>query len=239
MTRLVWDAVGAKEFSFGVEKGVVYPRNSSPVVWNGLVSVSEEPEDAESKVYYYDGESYVKQRDTEGFSAGIEAITYPDVLDDEGEFDFSYQVERAEGQEIHLVYNAWLTPTDGGYSTIANQAEPEVFNWRMTSVPVRLNPMRATSHLVVSTLHTDPATASSLTDLLYGTDSTPPRMPTLQEVTALYEASAIFIVTDNGDGTWTATGPDSWFEMLDATTFKITSPSVDYLNSETYRIHSW
>lgn len=239
MTRLVWDALDAREFSFGVEKGVLYPKNSSPVVWNGLVSVSEEPDDAEAKVYYYDGESYVKQRASEGFAASIDAVTYPDVLDDEVVFDFSYSVNTQDGTAIHLVYNARLVQTDKTHSTMNNQAEIETFSWRMTTIPERINPYRATAHLVISTTRSNQSTLASLTDLLYGTDTSEPSMPTVEEVIGLYDGTAIFVVTDNGDGTWTATGPDSWFEMLDATTFKITSPSAEYIDSETYRIHSW
>jgi hypothetical protein len=239
MTRLVWDAIDARSFSFGVEKGVLYPKNSAPVVWNGLLSVSEEPEGADSEVYYYDGQSYVKQRGTEGFVASIEAITYPDAVDEDDEADFSYSVGLDKGTAIHLVYNAKLTPDANSYSTLDGESNPATFRWLMTSVPEKVYTSRVTSHLVVSTSSTNPTTLTSLTNILYGTDATPPRMPTIQEVLALYEATAIFVVTDNGDGTWTATGPDSWFTMLDATTFKITAPSIDYLNSETYQIHSW
>jgi hypothetical protein len=33
-------------------------------------------------------------------------------------------------------------------------------------------------------------------------------------------------VTDNGDGTWTATGPDDVVTLISETEFKITAPSV-------------
>ena len=46
-------------------------------------------------------------------------------------------------------------------------------------------------------------------------------------------------ITDNGDGTWTATSnAEGIIEMLDETTFQITSDTATYLNATTYEIES-
>jgi hypothetical protein len=45
-------------------------------------------------------------------------------------------------------------------------------------------------------------------------------------------------VVDNGDGTWTVTGPDSVVKMTSATEFEVTSSAATYINAKTYTISS-
>lgn len=239
MTRLVWDEINTRELYFGVDKVAVFPRIGSPVPWNGMLSVSEEPEDAESTVYYYDGQSYVKQKTAENFAASIEAITYPEVLDRDEMFDLTYRVQVGNGYDIHLVYNATLSPTQVDRSTLDDTATTANFKWKMTAVPEPVDQLRAVAHVILNTEDTAPAAMAIVTDLLYGTDHSNPRIPHLPELLTTYETNAVFKVVDHGDGTWTATGPDDWFVFPDGTSFQITSPSAVWLDSESYRLSNW
>ena len=47
MPKLVWDQTGEKRYETGVDRGVLYPKDTSGaypsgVAWNGLTKVSEE-----------------------------------------------------------------------------------------------------------------------------------------------------------------------------------------------------
>ena len=53
MARLEWDADSKRLYEVGVDRGVLYPRNSEDgnygagVAWNGLTNVTESPSGAE------------------------------------------------------------------------------------------------------------------------------------------------------------------------------------------------
>jgi hypothetical protein len=64
------------------------------------------------------------------------------------------------------------------------------------------------------------------------------RLPDPQEIFDIFEANSILRVVDNGDGTFTVTGPDDAITMLDDTTFEIDWPSVVVIDSNTYEISS-
>jgi hypothetical protein len=98
---------------------------------------------------------------------------------------------------------------------------------------------RASAHIIVSSLLSSPGALAELEGFLYGTDTTEPKFPTPSEIIGIYENNALFVVIDHGDGTWTARGPDDWFEMVDPTQFKITTPSAEYIDPETYKVRSW
>jgi hypothetical protein len=64
MSRLVWDAIGEKYYETGVDQGVLYPMDNqgtypAGVVWNGLTSVADSPEGAESNKQYADNITYL------------------------------------------------------------------------------------------------------------------------------------------------------------------------------------
>ena len=83
MAVLVWDDAGKRFFETGIEKGVLYPIDSSGdyplgVAWNGLVSVTESPSGAEPTALYADNIKYLTLISAEEFGCTIEAYTYPD-----------------------------------------------------------------------------------------------------------------------------------------------------------------
>jgi hypothetical protein len=82
------------------------------------------------------------------------------------------------------------------------------------------------------------STIEALEEVLYGSEAEAPRLPTPQEVMAIFEENSILQVVDHGDGSFTVTGPDEAIQMLDATSFEITWASAVYVDAETYTIHS-
>jgi hypothetical protein len=210
------------------------------VAWNGLVNVTEQVTDSGQSVMYYDGHRYIQTMSPEGFAASIEAITYPDELETDPEFDFSYRTMVDDGYELHLVYNAALSSDEFNYSADVNDASPSSFKWTLSTVPERLDYAGPCAHIIINSNEATAALLAEVEGLLYGTDGlVKPRVPHLPELIRMFEAGAVFKIVDNGDGTWTATGPDTMIQMLDATSFKITSRSAHYIDADSYKISSW
>ena len=238
MSRLEWDLPEDRILSFGVDQGVLYSRIYGPIVWNGLISVAEKITDSNVRVGYFDGKKYIQQRSTEGFSASIEAFTYPDGYL-ETPFDFCYRVSLFQGYELHLVYNAVTSVDDSDYSTTDDSPNATIFKWDLSTTPMQIQDVGASSHLVIDSNRTYPWVLTALEDALYGSEGSEPRMLNATEVVELFDSLALFRVIDHGDGTWTAIGPDEWITMTDPTTFRIITPSAEYIDPQTYRIRSW
>lgn len=81
--KIKWDETGEHTYETGVDRGVLYTRDSSGayisgVAWNGLTSISESPSGAETTALYADNIKYLNLISAEEFGATIEAYTYPD-----------------------------------------------------------------------------------------------------------------------------------------------------------------
>ena len=256
MTRILWDAIGSHHFSAGVDRGVLYLQNGSGVPWNGLVSVNEAPSGADVVESYYDGQKFFSRRRPEEFEATIEAFTYPlefDEYDGRSQystsqvrkpFGFSYRtllgndVDGASlGYLIHIVYNAVTKPITRAHTTISDTSELNLFSWTITTSDVGIGGRRG-SHFVINSTIAYPWVLSEIENTIYGSVETSARLPDPQEILDLFEGGSILKITDHGDGTWTAEGPDEAIQMLDATSFQITWPSAVYISSDTHRISS-
>jgi hypothetical protein len=238
MTRLVWDSFEDKTIRYGVEKGVLYPISSRGVAWNGLVSVDEIPTDGELKINYFDGQKYTQEQSPEGFAATIESYTFPEELLEPVRFGLAYQVIHNTGYELHLVYNAKITMSDDPYSSVNALPDPSLFKWNVATYPEQIIGARATSHVIIDSNSTYRDVLTAVEAILYG-DEGDPRLPGMKELLEIFGSLGIFIVVDNGDGTWTANGPDEWIQMLDSTTFQINTPSAYFVDANTYKIDSW
>jgi hypothetical protein len=80
---------------------------------------------------------------------------------------------------------------------------------------------------------------------LYGDDENDPYLPTVAQVLEMFESSTLVRITDNGDGTWTATGPDELvfidpvnFAFVAGDTFVITADTVVFISQGEYTISS-
>lgn len=237
MTRLIW---ADRPYEIGLDRGVLYPKNAPAEVWNGLISVDESPDTSNYVVRHIDGIRVQSGRGSESFAASVIAFSCPEIVSQvlrSGQrpiFDFSYRVQTESGHQIHLVYNALLIPSSLSYE----QQTPSEPSWALFTIPMHIPGARLSAHLVVNTSTAYPEVTTLVEDLLYGTDSDMARMPTPTELDALFEANSILRVIDNGDGSFTITGPDSAIQMLDATTFQVSWPSAVYIDSNTYTIKS-
>lgn len=261
MPRLDWDIPGTRFYEAGVDRGVLYVEGQPGVVWNGLTSVNETPSGGESKPYYLDGVKYLNVSAPEEFEATITAFTYPtefEVCDGSTQprrglflthqrrksFGFSYRSmignDQSEnlGYKLHIVYNALTSPTDRDHGTLKDQNDPDDFSWKITCKPPAMSGYKRTAHVVVDSRDTDATVLSAIEDILYGTDVDVARIPTFDELIAVYDTVSTMTVTDNGDGTFTVDAPYDVIRMLDDDTFEITSNNAIFVDDATYTLSS-
>lgn len=243
--RISWDEPSSRTYDEGVSKGVFYPESSPGVPWNGLISVTEDADPAKDS-RYFDGMKYRDRITPSAFSGVIEAYTYPDAFSQHdgvsgivtGQrralFGFSYRTRN----DLHLVYNVMLFPAPKAYASIGDSVNASAFQWKFATMPEDVEGFGPSAHLVIIVGESRPEAISDLEEIIYGNDTDEPRLPPPSEVFGIFDAYAEFIVTDNGDGSWTATGPGDSIVMLDGTSFEISGASVIFFDSVTYRISS-
>ena len=209
---LVWDKAGERLYEAGVNHGVLYPLNdqgvySPGVVWNGLTQISESPDGAEPNDLWADNIKYASLRSAETFGATVEAYTYPDefaVCDGSAspvtgvyigqqqrkKFGLCYRTEvgsdtvsdTTNSYKLHLVYGCTASPSDKNYETINDSPDAITFSWEIDTVPVEVTGLKPCSTIVIDSTKVDSTKLADLLDILYGKDSTAPRLPLPDEV---------------------------------------------------------
>lgn len=242
--RVSWDE-GIRAYTVGINSGMFYPQDSPGVPWNGLVSVTETGDSTPDSIYI-DGQKVRNRVLPSTFAGTIAAFTYPDEFEPYNglsnyvsgqprmNFGFSYRTNN----ELHVVYQATVAPSNDQYVSMADTVTPVAFQWAFTTIPVAIPNGRPSAHLIVDLDTVNASALSDLEALLYGDDSNDPSLPDPITVIAVFETYATLVITDNGDGTWTASGPDSVVSMTSDTTFQIDWPSAVFTSSSTYKIFS-
>lgn len=209
MARLVWNSVGQRFYETGVDRGVLYV-DGEGFAWAGLISVSESPSGGTPRAFYIDGIKYLNISSAEEFEATINAFSCPPEFapcdgmvsiqnglfvtqQPRKSFGFSYRTKignDVDGSEhaykIHLIYNALAAPSQRDNNTISESVEPTVFSWKITTLSPQITGYRPTAHFVIDTRYTDPTTLSTIEDILYGSDSTPSRLPDVSELLTIF-----------------------------------------------------
>lgn len=215
MAILTWDVAGTRLYETGVDHGVLYIPNVSGVyndgvAWNGLTAVTESPTGAEASSIYADNMKYLNLYSVEEFTATIEAYTYPDefaqfdgvVTPHPGvnvgqqprkTFGLSYRTRVGNdlegdeyGYKLHLVYGCTAAPSEKAYSTINDSPEAITFSWELETVPMSVTGHKPTSVITIDSTTAAPADLTALETLLYGTAIVDPKLPTPDEVIALF-----------------------------------------------------
>lgn len=262
MTALVWDEVGKHFFETAVSKGVFYDVDGNGTSWNGLISM-EENVPASVQPIYFDG---VKFNDivTQGdFQGNLRAWTYPDeflpyegiieeqagfyVADQPGsKFGLSYQTKigndldgTEHGYKIHILYNLTALPSQRSYQTMGQEIAPVEFEWTVTGIPEYIENYRPTVHIIFDSTKLDPWLLEDLEGIIYGDEDSDAYLPPLKGLATWVRKWDRLIITDHGDGTWSAESPrEQDIIMLDETTFQITAETAIYLDPVTYNISS-
>lgn len=261
MSIIQWDQVGERRYETGIDRGVLYLPDSA-VPWNGLTSVVD-GNSRDKKEYYIDGRKYLDYQVPGNFTGHLKAFTYPDEFDlINGSKEFSVagvllQDQRVEtfgltyrtrigndadgidhGYKLHILYNLKALPSDITYATLGLDQAPNEFDWELTATPESADGFRATAHVIFDSTMMIDVILGGLEDILYGTTETEPSLPPLQDLLDTMTTWNTIIITDLGDGRWTAVGPDDLITMLDETTFQIDEVDATYLDADTYTISS-
>ena len=244
--RVSW-ADTDKFYAEGIEKGVLFPEFSPGVPWSGLISVTEGADSTPSALYI-DGQKVRDHIVPTVFSGTIVAYTYPDEFEEcigvvsgmtsqpKRNFGLTYRDNRS----IHLIYNAQAAPSSDQYQSLGGDVSPVNFSWDISTTPIKVPSARPTARLVISLDYANPDAISDLEDVIYGNDVSDPVLPDPATVIDIFESRATLRITDNGDGSWTAEGPDTVITMLDSETFQINWPSAIFMSADPneYRIFS-
>lgn len=242
MPALVWDLVGERTYETGVDHGVLYTPDATGVyakgvAWNGLTTVTETPSGAEANAQYADNIKYLNLISAEEFGGTIEAFTYPpEFADYDGLatpspgvsvgqqprkiFGLSYRSRLGndlEGDDfaykLHLVYGCIASPSEKAYNTINDSPEAITFSWELSTTPVPVTGHKPTSLIVIDSSQVEPDALIELETLLYGGAAEEAKLPTPDEVIALFGggdtgSSPATGATSGTPGTWTPGGSD-------------------------------
>lgn len=216
---LVWDATGERMYETGVKKGVLYVQSDSGtypkgVAWNGLTAVTESPSGAEANAIYADDMKYLNLYSAEEFGATVEAYTYPDEFaecDGSAElvpgvvigqqkrkaFGLCYRTVLGNdvlndeyGYKLHIIYGAMASPSEKAYNTVNDSPEAITFSWEVTTTPVNVAGMKPTASLVIDSTKVDKSKLAALETILYGNETTEPRLPLPDEIKTLMTTSS-------------------------------------------------
>jgi hypothetical protein len=231
------------------------------IPWNGLTGVDEGGADGASS-YYIDGRPFLYLPKPKEYTATLKAYTYPEefaeimgvteaadgmYLDSQqgDAFDLSYRTLVGNGidgidhgYKIHLVYNATVTPQGASFASLTNSINPIEFTWQIQAVPVPVEGYRPTAHIIIDTRRIDPDKLAAIETLLYGGPYSAPLMPAPQQIFDILSYGDTIIITDNGDGTWSAQGSYQNIYMIGDGIFEIDNANATDHGDGTFTISS-
>lgn len=212
MARISWSQPGERVFETGIDRGVLYVTGKPGVPWTGLVNVNQTQSGGQVKRRYRDGIQIGNRTSPEDFAASIEAYTYPVEFE---RCDGTYRAENGlrvtqqrrrpfnmtyrskigndvdgltHGYKIHFLYNLKAQPSDHGYKTLTNNAEPMTFNWKVSAAAVAVSGYRPTAHFWIDSRDIPAELLQTIEDKLYGTDTTDAALPDPGELMFLFDS---------------------------------------------------
>ena len=231
MSRIIWHQAGQTSYEEGVDRGVFYDSENLGHAWSSLVSVEEASIGGELQAFHLDGIKYLDRTAPRNYSASLSAYSAPQpfaeaigmelvasglILTRQKRklFGLSYRTGRHDpkGYKIHLVYNILATPTDRGYSTIEETLSPNPFTWQINATPPLTKVARPTAHYILDSTKMQEELFAIFEDILYGTEDTEPRLPSVEELwdllVAEWEPVSIFAQPTTGLSELTPDGTD-------------------------------
>lgn len=205
MTKLVWDNLTPR-YESGIDRGVLYPPSGPGVLWNGLISIDHAAVSNTPEPLYLDGQKYLDATDNRIFQAILRAYSSPEefgpcmglvspvrglVLTRQPKttFGLSYRTLIGDGlgYRLHLVYNATATLNSGRtYDTISDTPSAETLAWTIDAVPPANSTYKATAHFAVDSTKVSSAALSALENILYGTATVDPALPSVATLIGLF-----------------------------------------------------
>lgn len=260
MTKLAWANLGSRHYETGIDRGVLYI-DGVATPWNGLSGFEDQTID-ESEPRYADGNQWLEFVSPGDFKGRLSAITYPDafmpcegVVVDRGVnveantpkiFNLCYRSLIGNdlagtdfAYKIHILYNLTAVPSSKSYETITTSGQITDFTWDISGIPVQASTYAPTCHAIFDSRELTGSFLSDLENLLYGSASSSPSLPSLSDLISWVNNLPHLKITDNGDGTWSADDYDgTYVTMLDDTTFQVVSSSATIIDSNSYTVSS-
>lgn len=216
MSKIVWDAIGERSYEIGLDHGVIYfPYIDGVYIggvpWNGLTNVSES-ENGHSASTLFHGTTYAgAEYSPDEFGGTIKAYTYPDELEsffgeeeampgviithqERKRFGLSYRTQKGNdtegvgcGYKLHILYNVSITEFSRSYSTISSSNDIGEMEWHFDSIPVEVDGYEPIAEIVLDSTRLSPEIMASLEAILYGSEDTIPRLPSIEEIFLFFE----------------------------------------------------
>lgn len=234
---ITWDEPTKRYYQHGLDHGVLYIPGKDPLAWNGLINF-DEGGPGNTVLLYRDGVVYLADAEPGDHVGAITSMMYPDAFgacigiprttdglyaDNQKPkpFSMSYRTLIGSGSagdmfgyQLHLVYNCMATIGQRKRNTIGKETTPVEFTFDVVCTPVKLAGYRPTAHFIIDTRGLSKSTVTQVEEILYGTATTPGRMPTPTELFDIMNFGDAITVTDHGDGTFTVEGAsDNVFDV--------------------------
>ena len=251
MAVLEWDKTTERPWSSGLDRGVIYSMSGEVVPWNGLISYKSKTSIKEDAAYY-DGYKIHDTTTMGGCEGTVEAFTYPDILDDPKTFapgssmtqqgirpfTFSCRETLSDGSYIIHVYgNMTFVPDSIGYETISDNPSPVPFKFKASAPRVKVPGLPPACHVSFKTGEVYPQFLEWLETTLYGSATESPGIVSFENFLAEVRDWFIIGITNNGDGTWTASSDfPGYINDLGGDEFRIDDADVTIIDADTYEI---
>lgn len=233
ISRLNWPRLQEYQIDIGIDRGVIYPSsNEKPYAFTGLISVTENTEFSQRPIYF-DGQKIGRVKSDGSFSGSLESLT--ELASTKRPFGLSYRIRDNDhnNYKINIIYN--VIPLS---ETKAHDHAISTHKIDFATLPINVIDEIKTSRLIIDTDIAYSWTLTALEEVLYGSVSQDPRLPTPNEIYQIFEDNSILQIIDLGDGSFKAIGPDNVVTQIDDSSYSINWPSVIQLTEDTYRIHS-
>ena len=214
--RMVWDQMVDRKYETGVKKVALYPMTDGDtygagVPWNGITAVNESPEGGEPSPLYADDIKYLNLMSKEELKLTIEAYTYPDEFaecDGSAEIVKGVQIGQQDhklfglcyrtilgnavegenyGYKLHLVYNCQAAPSEKEHATVNDSPEAGTFSWSVSTTPIEIPGFKPSASITIDSTKVDASKLKQLEDVLYGTESADPKLPTPEEIVEIFK----------------------------------------------------
>lgn len=197
MAALTFDAVGEREYQYGIDKAAIYFADGTSAPWNGITSVEEAVGQQQLKSYYLDGQPFLHNVTPGAYEGTISAYTYPEafqraegvkkmdnVLGHPGmaithqrpdQFNLAYRTKigndlaEEAGYKLHMIYNVTALPSSKTFQTLGGDPEATEFSWDIKTIPTQDTGF-PTAHVIFDSTKSNWWWMNFIENWLYGTD---------------------------------------------------------------------
>jgi len=260
MAKIKWDQDAERLYEVGLDQAVLY-LNDTGYAWNGLTSF-EDQSSQDTQVVYFEGLPAINISMVGDIVAKIKAFTYPDefaecmgqveiepglIVDNQNGKPFSLSfrtlvgnasVGTKLGYKIHILYDLVAQQSSLSHDTADTNVSPIEFEWSIAGKPSIFEGHSPTAYIIADSRDLLPIDLAQLETILYGDATSDPYLPPIETLFEILESTYAILISDHGDGTWSATGSDEFITMLDATTFQITGVIGGFDSATQYHIES-